>query len=283
MNPMLDAALRYASLGLRVLALKEREKRPVFDNWGSVATSDQEVIRRWWKQNPNYNVGILTGRQSRLFVLDVDKKNGGDETFEDLILKHGRFPDTWQQITGTGGWHLFFRYPNFEVRNAAGLFPGIDIRGEGGQVAAPPSIHPDTGKAYEWDGATEIEQIPMAEAPLWLLDVLHARLDYRKPHVEVPTTIPHGVQHATLVSLAGAMRRMGLSSADIFPTLQAVNLAHCEKPGAEQNIRKIADSMDRYAPADKHLYGIATKLWVLTHRKEREAQQEQEQVKPEGY
>ena len=278
MNIMLDAALRYANLGLRVLALKERQKRPVFDNWGAAATSDRETLCRWWKQNPNYNVGILTGRQSRIFVLDVDKKHGGDETFENLVLKHGRFPDTWQQITGTGGWHLFFRYPNFEVRNAAGLFPGIDIRGEGGQVAAPPSIHPDTGRAYEWDGLTEIEQVPIAEAPLWLLDVLHSKLDQQKPRVEIPTTIPHGVQHMTLLSLAGAMRRMGLSSADIFPTLQAVNLAHCEQPGAEQNIRKIADSMERYAPADKQLYQVAAKLWSLTARREREAQQEQDKL-----
>lgn len=122
------SALRYARLGLCVIPLEVRKKKPMFSNWPDVATKDAAIVERWWKQTPEANVGILTGRKSGVFVLDVDTKNGGEETYDSLLMKHGQFPDTWRQITGGGGFHLFFRYPAFPVRNCTSLFPGIDIR-----------------------------------------------------------------------------------------------------------------------------------------------------------
>src|SRR5688572_11715553 len=114
-----QAALRYANLGLCVIPLHPRDKKPMYANWPEVATSDQSVVSRWWQQSPTANVGIATGKRSGVFVLDIDPKNGGDDSFEVLVNKHGRFPETWQQITGSKGLHLFFRYPAFSVSNAA--------------------------------------------------------------------------------------------------------------------------------------------------------------------
>ena len=265
---MLDAALRYARLGLAVTPLVPREKKPIFMNWPETATSDPAVVARWWKQTPDANIGIATGRKSGCFVFDVDPKHKGDETFEDLVHKHGRFPDTWQQITGSGGVHMFFRYPNFSVRNAVGLFPGIDIRGDGGQAVVPPSIHPDTGKAYEWDGLKEIEQVALAEAPLWLLEVLESKGHNKSPHLPVAEKIKHGVQHYTLLALAGMLRRVGLDREEIDATLQNVNRRRCEQPGPPANIAKIAESVCRYRPSDHDLITTSAKLWRMTRDQE---------------
>jgi hypothetical protein len=246
----------------------------MFANWPEVATNDQAIIARWWQQNPDANVGIATGKRSGVFVLDVDPKNGGMDSYESLIANRGRFPDTWQQVTGSKGMHLFFRYPSFPVSNAAGLFPGIDIRGDGGQVVAPPSIHPN-GNTYEWDGLDEIEGVRVAEAPLWLLEILENRNNHQgSQHLPIAEKIPHGVQHYTLLALAGALRRMGLSEAEITPSLLAVNANRCERPGADQNIRQIAGSVMKYRPADNDLYKTATKLWRLTKAKEHEKREQ---------
>jgi len=283
MSEFLTAAVRYAKLGLAVIPLQARDKRPIFKDWTNLDRASVDTVERWWASSPNGNVGIVTGSKSGIFVLDVDPKNGGDLTYETLLMEHGQFPDTWQVITGTKGRHLYFRYPAFPVRNVAGLFQGIDIRGDGGQVVAPPSIHPN-GTPYEWDGMQEIEDFPIAEAPQWLLELLHSRdgsTGKQGPSV-IPQKIPHGTQHATLVSLAGMMRRMGLSAEEIAPTLQFVNEKRCEQPGAPANIAKIAESMMRYRPTDADLFAVATKLWRMSKKVEIEGKKELErlQVKP---
>jgi hypothetical protein len=264
-NAILDAALRYAAMGLAVIPVEPETKAPYFKAWTEVATTDQSLIQKWWTQDARANVGIVTGKRSQAFVVDVDPRNGGEESIDTLFSKNGRFPDTWQDITGSGGRHYWFRYPAFPVGNKAGILPGIDIRGDGGQVVAPPSLNPTTGRRYIWDGLKEPwdDQQGLAEAPAWLLDLLHPH-ERTNTFVEIATRIPHGVQHQTLVSLAGAMRRMGLSPGEIFPTLQHVNLNRCEQPGPEVNIRKIAESMARYQPSDRSLYQEASKLWRLT-------------------
>ena len=280
-NEFLEAALQYCDLGLAVLPLVPRRKEPMFKNWPSIATSDKTIVDRWWHQEPNDNVGIATGPKSGVFVLDVDHRHGGNLTYDELISKHGRPKDTWQQITGTGGFHLFFRCPSFHVRNVAGLWPGIDIRGDGGYVVAPPSIHPDTGNRYSWDGLVPLPQQELSEAPEWLIEALYQRANpQQKPKYTCPAQIPHGVQHHTLVSLAGALRRMGLNFEEILPCVQTVNDLRCENPGPPENIRKIVSSMMRYNPADKHLYDVATRLWRLTRHFEFKAKEQCDGMQP---
>lgn len=277
-SPFCEAAMRYAKLGLCVIPLHVRDKRPMFANWPEVATTDQSMISRWWHQNPEANVGIATGKRSGIFVLDVDPKNGGQDSYEDLILKHGRFPDTWQQVTGSKGFHLFFRYPAFPVHNAAGLLPGIDIRGDGGQVVAPPSIHPVTGLPYEWDGIEEIEQTHIAEAPHWLLDLLQHKSTSHSPHLPVAEKIHKGVQHYTLLALAGMMRRLGLNENEILPTVMEVNRNRCEQPGPAANVEQIVSSVMRYRPADADLFRTASKLWRMTKAKEFEEKEKEQKL-----
>lgn len=174
----LSAALDYAGRGLRVLPIIPGGKRPPMAAWQHAATTDAETIRLWWSQlYADHGVGIATGAGSGIFVLDVDVSDGkaGDETLRELTDLYGPLPETVSVITGSGGAHYYFAYPaTFELRNDAGkkLGAGLDVRGEGGQVVAPPTIHPDTGQLYAWEHGAGLDEVPIADAPGWLLAML---------------------------------------------------------------------------------------------------------------
>jgi hypothetical protein len=118
------------------------------------ATTDPEVIRAWWTRHPTANIGMATGSGSGLLVIDVDLDKGGFESLAALIHRYKEWPDTPTVRTGGGGIHFYFRFPeDAEIRNDVGrkLGPGIDVRGEGGYVLLPPSVHAKR-RAYEWAG-----------------------------------------------------------------------------------------------------------------------------------
>jgi hypothetical protein len=167
-NPRLRAAVDYVKIGLRVIPLYDRRKEPRIMAWPSKATTDPNVVKGWFKEWPESNVGIATGRG--LVVLDVDLKKGGQDSLADLMGVHGPVPPTAEARTGSGGTHYFFSVdPSIAVANRTGFEPGLDIRGDGGYVVAAPSIHPLTGNHYEW--VTHPEQ-GMAPIPSWLLSMI---------------------------------------------------------------------------------------------------------------
>lgn len=149
------------------------------NEWQDAATTDEELIRQWWQRWPDHGVGIATGQVSGLFVVDVDVSDGkqGDDTLADLEATYGELPPTVEVVTGSGGRHLYFRWPEgLVIRNDAGtrLGPGLDVRGEGGQVLAPPTRHP-TGTHYRWEASGDpSDGVAVAEAPGWLVALLTA-------------------------------------------------------------------------------------------------------------
>jgi putative DNA primase/helicase len=126
-------------------------KRPLVRRWPELATTAEATIREWWTTRPDANIGIATGVKSGVFVLDVDPKNGGFESLEQFIEEVGAPLHTLAVKTGSGGRHFYFRYdPSRPISNSnSKLGPGLDIRGEGGYVVAPPSLHA-SGNRYEW-------------------------------------------------------------------------------------------------------------------------------------
>lgn len=181
-NELLHAALAFAAKGWRVLPChtvdsEDRRcscgsadcgsvgKHPLTPRGCHDATTDADTIRQWWTEAAVANVGIATGRESGLFVLDCDGA-AGLSALAKLEDQHGPLPKTLSIRTGGGGRHFYFRYPpNCAVGNRAKLggLP-IDVRGDGGYVLAPPSLH-KSGNRY----TIEVDA-DLVDAPGSLLD-----------------------------------------------------------------------------------------------------------------
>ena len=169
---MIRGALTLAKRKLCVFPCLPREKRPATSNGVKAATTEADILRRWWQQLPDANIGVATGTPSNVFILDVDGIDAESE-LRKLEAQHDALPATVEVITARGR-HVYFKMPDAPIRNSTGkLAPGLDIRATGGYVLAPPSIHP-TGRRYEWsvDCASAI-----ADAPPWLLRIIAAPPD----------------------------------------------------------------------------------------------------------
>lgn len=165
-----DHALAYAARGWPVFPLAERGKNPRTSNGFKDAATNPNVIERWWDRWPEANIGVPTGRAIGAWVLDVDPGKRGADSLAELESELGPLPDTLEQRTGSGGRHLFFAWvEGREVRNRQAVRPGIDVRGEGGYIVVPPSIHPDTGRTYDWSMG---DDDPIVFAPAAWLDLL---------------------------------------------------------------------------------------------------------------
>ncbi len=183
MTAVLDAALAYAAHRWPVLPVDG--KRPVLPNWPAAASTDPHVIRGWWKRLPDANVGIVTGPRSGLAALDVDPRSGGTESLAELVEERvGVLPGTVQSLTGGNGLHYVYAYPGTPLKSRAhSLGPGLDIKADGGMIVAPPSVHPETGRRYEWFGGVWDHGV----AP-WPAEQLRAATE---PHpVPVPRPVP---------------------------------------------------------------------------------------------
>jgi hypothetical protein len=169
-TPYLDAALHYVQLGLNVLPLAGKRPRIAWQRLQTERATAQEV-QDWARQWPDMNIGIVTGAISNLWVLDLDSGRAGDASLSQLEQQHGPLPPTPTVLTGSGGRHFYFRWTE-DIANKVNVVLGLDLRGRGGYVVAPPSIH-QSGRPYEW--LTRPDSLNAAPAPAWLLTVLKAR------------------------------------------------------------------------------------------------------------
>lgn len=252
-----QTALRYAHRGWAVLPLHtivngkcscqnncdSPGKHPRIKQGLLNATTDINQITQWWHKWPQANIGIRTGSVSGIVVIDIDPRHDGDNSLSKLEHTYRQLPDTLEAGTGSGGRHVYFRHPGGYIPNGAGIFgDGIDIRGDGGYVVAPPSIH-ISGRKYSWDIGTE--QYDLAPMPDWLIQLLQAQTN-RVPE-KVEGSIPEGRRHDTLLSFAGSMRRRGMRPESIYAALEIEN-QRCHPPISNHEIKNIAYSMDKYTP-----------------------------------
>lgn len=163
-----QAALDYLQRGWSVIPVRERDKRPAVP-WKVYQSKrvSEKTLRDWFRRSPNYNVAIVTGALSRLIVLDIDPRHGGNASLKKLESRHGPLPETLESVTGGGGRHLYFTHPGGEIRNRTNIEPGIDLRGDGGCIVAPPSVHP-SGMRYRWKKGHAPGKIKLACLPAWL-------------------------------------------------------------------------------------------------------------------
>lgn len=230
-----DASAR----GWRLLPLLPREKTPLVKGWPHLATTALEQLEAWASQWPDCNWGATTGRGSDLLVLDVDGPEGEVALMEHEARGHV-LPNTLTATSGRGR-HYYFKWPEgHRIRNSTGaLGSGLDIRGDGGYIVIPPSIHP-RGVPYEYIDSGK----PIAIAPQWLVALLTAEA----PAITKPVgAIGEGTRNGTLTSQAGAMRRKGMTPSAIEAALLEQNRS-CKPPLPEQEVRAIAASVARYEP-----------------------------------
>ena len=187
-NTLLESVLELWRSGFSVIPVQPGGKRPLVP-WVEYQSRrpTEEEIHQWWQQHPNANIGIVTGKISRIVVIDLDldkdDNESGAKIYEqaptDLIVK-----------TGRGGYHLYYCYPEDvdHISNRVGLLPGVDIRADGGYVVAPPSAH-SSGRLYEWTRRGKPGKLPPhlvglltsytpvgrdggEDSPKWLSDLL---------------------------------------------------------------------------------------------------------------
>lgn len=220
-------------------------KTPTEKKWTSLPPTKKEEASHF----ADGNFGIRTGKISKVVVMDIDRKSGGFRTLRELKEEGLYLAGVPKVRTGGGGVHYYFRLPDcVEIRNSAGkLGKGIDIRGEGGQVVAPPSVHPDTKKEYRWLTSPNGS---MPDFPRFLIEKLKQE---KSDAIHVPTnSVPQGQRNTYLTSRAGSLRTRGFSQEATQAALHEENQAKCNPPLPESEVASIAASVCQYEAGGEH-------------------------------
>jgi Bifunctional DNA primase/polymerase, N-terminal/Primase C terminal 1 (PriCT-1)/Protein of unknown function (DUF3987) len=237
-----QVALFYVARGFSVIPIQPREKKPLI-TWHKYQRqrATQSEITLWWSNWPEANVGIVTGAISGVVVIDLDTAQAKTNLKE--LVPGFDFTKVPRSCTGKG-WHLFFRHPGVSIPNRAAVFAGLDVRGDGGYVVAPPSIHPN-GKQYLWEVPIEDELPELSPELLKRISTL-ANGSMKGAVSTIEGIILEGQRNATLTSLGGSMRRRGMSEASILVALQEENRTRCNPPLPDRDVEAIAKSIARY-------------------------------------
>lgn len=233
MKDKMQAALHYASMGLRVFPVKEGTKGSnggqLLRSWKDEATTDLNTVQVWWQQWPNADICIATGNGLLVIDLDVKGKEDGISSLLNWVAINGTMPATAVARTKSGGQHHYYMvkatYPN-----SRGFLPGIDIRSDGGYVVAPPS------DGYEW-----VNNYPIAEANQLVYNFLEKK-DVQK-FFTLPAEIPEGSRNDTLFKYAASLQANGLPDDSILEAVQKINYERCLPALPDADINTIVHSV----------------------------------------
>jgi len=242
------AAEDYVRLGWSIVPLQPGSKLPAI-RWErhQQQRADAEALARWLRRWPSLNLGIVTGAVSGLVVLDLDRRHGGAESIAALERLHGALPPTVAAETGGGGRHLHFACPAAAPRNKVGLAPGIDLRGEGGIVVAPPSLHPSGGR-YRWRPGHEPGALPLAALPPWLLRLAQDdAAGHSHPVAHWRALVREGVEegrrNTTIASFAGHLFWHGVDAEVVLELMLCWNRVRCRPPLADEEVARVVASI----------------------------------------
>jgi len=251
---MLTSALDPAKRGWRVFPVTQN-KTPFPNTHGhKEATDDERKIKELWARFPDANVAIATGRKSGIFVLDVDVKEHkvGDESLAELEKQFGALPDSVECLTWSGGRQIYFKYPKGTAiyNSQSKIGKDLDIRGEGGYVVAPGSIV--NGRSYEWEVAHHPDDVPVADAPGWLID---KAMEVKKEKYKLPEgDIPQGAQNDEMFRFACSLKAQGFTPDMVRSALKEA-LGKCpqdsRRPFAEKDIERWIKSAFGYKAKSK--------------------------------
>ncbi|MDW7774368.1 MAG: bifunctional DNA primase/polymerase [Desulfobulbaceae bacterium] len=208
----LARALEMIALGFSVIPLKPRGKKPLLSSWMEFQKRipTQDEISEWFTRWPDANIGLVTGSISGVAVIDIDSEEGSMWADKNL-------PKTSvYQETGKGR-HLFYRTNGTKIHNKVGIFPGVDVRGEGGYVVMSPSIHP-SGKEYKlifsegFDGWIDLADFPKIQ---------QQQVQGKRPVQFEPTE--RGQRNDTIARMAGKYISRGFARDEVLMLCRGYN------------------------------------------------------------
>ena len=196
-------------------------KHPRTRNGVKDATTDAQTIKFWETTYPDTNWGLACGRQSGLVVIDIDPKHDGFTSFDEFetARRGGPLPTTLQAISGGGGRHHFFAYPNDgeSVKNRVDWLPGVDIRSDGGYVVLAPGSH-ISGGTYRWKNwGQEVDPLPVDVAASIRTSSKVASEAARSELIDsasILNGVPEGKRDDTIFRWACRLRRQHASDSD---------------------------------------------------------------------
>ncbi|RPF47101.1 uncharacterized protein DUF3987 [Thermodesulfitimonas autotrophica] len=264
---MLSAALSYAARGWSVIPLRPRDKRPLLPAWSEYQNRRpvEQEIRAWWRDNPEANIGVVTGAVSGLVVLDLD----GETAI--VYAKEKGLPRT-PTVRTNKGYHVYFTHPGGTVPNAVSLggVRGLDLRGDRGYVAAPPSVHP-SGRRYAWARGRGPDDLPLAPLPEWVLKLIQRPTETPAPRdsfwvVELLQGVPQGQRNDAATKLVGHWFGKGLPEDEVWLLLTEWNRKN-SPPLPERELRAVFDSVARReARKPKRVNGEAEEEDLWSHK-----------------
>jgi hypothetical protein len=235
---MIEDALAYARRGWHVFPLhhiingrctcgkakcRSPGKHPRTRHGLKDATTEEPTVTAWWTKTPDANIGVPTGKASGFVVLDVDTQHGGEESLRQLEKEYKKLPDTPISLTGGGGQHLLFAYPDppgQDVQNRVALREGLDVRADGGYIVAPPSNH-ISGRNYEWEVLYHPDTVTPPPLPDWLLLLIEMRelpsqAEGQDPlDAAIDTGVEEGQRNDMAARLSGRYFGRGLSAKEV--------------------------------------------------------------------
>lgn len=216
-------------------------------------SSNIDDAKKWFRGLGQKNIGIVTGSASGLVVIDIDIRHNGDKSLADLEKKYEQLPKTLRWKTGGGGEHILFEYPGEIIKNSAGMLgEGIDVRGDGGYIVAPPSRH-ITGNYYELhDGITLDTEL--AEIPAWLLELLRkgkgsSGTSEKGPAIRdvVREKVPEGQRNTTIARISGHLFAKRVETRICLDLMLAFNEKYCSPPLDEKEVARTVASIEHLA------------------------------------
>ncbi len=240
----------YAHGGLAVIPVPSGKKGPVIPGWTKVATSDPDQVKKWWSEDPDYNIGFVTGPKSGgIFVidLDVDEDTGADGigVLRKWESENGALPETWRDISGRGGAHLYFHSDQLIENDNRKLHEDIEIRGNGLNVILPPSLHRN-GKRYQWEAGCAPWEIHIAEADETVMKFVTGSKTDKGKKFHLPDRIGRGMRNATLFSASCSLQSLGFPDEVIIQAIETLNQVSCDPPVSDRETRSIINSALKY-------------------------------------
>jgi hypothetical protein len=242
-----EEALTYCKAGYSVIPVGRNKKPKIEWEQYTKRCATEEEVAKWWEDFPYANIGLVTGSVSGFCVVDADG-SVGIESLSSYIPE-----GTVQCRTPNGGMHYYFNCPDQVIANAVRFLPGVDFRGNGGYVVAPPSIGQNQNK-YQWKLGASIFEMDLTDVPSDLLDVLnHTRMVSVGTKVITADMFCSGRRDNDLFTTANQLFKSGMPYGQVEQIIQRLAVT-CDPPfSVEEASQKVSSAMKRALVRERNL------------------------------